>query len=107
MEEIRMTFNHIELEFQNVKDTNDTDLISFLRLSGEVKIQKSEITAKGVGEAILITLGIVGTWGAERYILDPLADNLDDWIKVMSSLEGKQFKILVNFESAELKSFET
>lgn len=102
-----MSPNTINVEFRNVETPDPTDLASFLSTVGEVKVEKTAYATKGVVEAIFIVLGVVGAWGAERYLLDPLADKFDAWIKTLGSLEGKQFKVSVQIQNSTLVSIET
>jgi hypothetical protein len=101
-----MTFNSINIEFRNVS-ADTTELVSFFTPIGKVNFEKTDIEAKGLVETIFIALNIVGSWAAERYLLDPIAEKFDEWIRVLSALDGKQFKVIVKFHNSSSKTFET
>jgi hypothetical protein len=91
----------------NVRDGNPQDLMSFFGEFGDVQLERLAIAAKGEFDLIQILITIAGTWAAERYILDPLADRLDSWKKAVTSLVGKQFEITVHFRNGQVTSIET
>lgn len=102
-----MSPNQVYIEFRNVRSADETTLSQFLTSVGDVRVEKTAYAVKAEVELIQIVVGIIGAWAAERYFLDPLADRLDEWLRVMGSLEGKKFKVVVNFQDSHVKSFET
>ena len=91
----------------NVRDGTPDDLESFFKDFGEVEVEKIALAIKGELDIVQVLITIAGTWVAERYILDPLADKLAAWQKAAVSLKDKQFKIVVHFRNGKLTSFET
>ena len=101
-----MTICWIKIEFHDVKDGDESDLVQFFAHIYQAKVHKTEYATKGVANVIVITLGVIGTWGAERYILNPLANKVESWLKATNSLEGKQFKVVINLHSTQVKTIE-
>jgi hypothetical protein len=97
----------IQIKFTNVRDGNPEDLILFFKDVGPVEVEYEAFAAKDEISVIQILITVLGPWLAERYILDPLAEKLTAWLKAITSLKGKNFKIVVNFRNGQVISFET
>ena len=61
----------------NVRDGNPDDLVSFFGDFGDVQVENVALAVRGELDIVQIFITIIGTWAAERYILDPLADRID------------------------------
>ena len=48
-------------------------------------VWREKQAGKAVDQAVRIIIQIIGTWAAERFLLDPLADKSSDWIAALKS----------------------
>jgi hypothetical protein len=97
----------IDIELQSTRDTDPAVLVTFFEKAGNDRVKRSSIAARGDAGIVQIILTIVGTWAAERYLLNPFADKLQEWTEATTSLKGRQFKISVRFQRGRLASIET
>jgi len=87
--------NRVEFQLQFEDDEATVDeLTRFFTPVATAHIWKEEEKAvKAWGDAIVIVLTIVGDWAAQRYVLDPLADKAEEWIKgIFSAWEKSKSK---------------
>jgi predicted small metal-binding protein len=97
--------NRVEFKLQFDDDETIIDEIAnFLAPVGIPHVYKEEERAvKSWEVAIGIVLTIFGAWASERYVLDPLANRGEDWIKSVlatwrKTKSKRSFNIVVKFE---------
>lgn len=75
----------VEIYIQHQDDESVVHpLVDFFRPVASTTVRKEEkLHYKEWHEAIQVVLNVVGVWAAKRYILDPLADKLEDWISAI------------------------
>jgi hypothetical protein len=79
----------IQLPFED-DETIVEQIVEFFRPVATPSIQKKEQTEiKAWGDPVVIVLTIVCEWAATRYVLDPLADRVEEWWRGISSLWEK------------------
>ena len=96
---------HVEFQLQFRDDEAIAqELAKFFSPVATPQIQRGKETAtKSLEVAITIFVSIVGVWATERYVLDPLADRTEEWLKSISAVWQKsnskrKFNITVQFE---------
>lgn len=95
--------NRVEFHLQSEDDEAAVEeLTRFFTPVAAPHVWKEEKTVKAWEAAIAIVLTIVGDWAAQRYVLDPLADRAEEWIKgIFSTWEKskskRSFNIIVKF----------
>jgi hypothetical protein len=97
----------VGIEIQSTPDADPTMLIMFFERTNDLNVKRSRIVARGETELVQVILMFVGQWALEKYLLDPFADKLDEWTDAITSLEGKQFRISINFQEGRLASIGT
>ena len=101
---------HVEFQLQFRDDESIVEeLAKFFSPVATLRIQRGqETTTKSLEPAIGILLNITGAWVAKRYVLDPLADRAEEWLKGISALWQKsnskrRFNITVQFKNSANK----
>ncbi len=96
--------NRVEFQLQFEDDEAILDeLTRFFAPVATPHVWKEEEKAvKAWGAAIVIALTIVGEWATQRYVLNPLANRTEEWIKGIFSVWEKSkskrsFNIIVKF----------
>ena len=92
--------------FKNISDSSPNQFVKFFDLIGEVDFEEHSDNSKGPNSLVYIALTVAGTWAAERFILDPLADRALEWWQTITSLGRNSYKIEVIFEDDDM-TFET
>lgn len=99
--------NVIEISMMNAQNADGQGLQDFFSSVGSVSLKREDSGVKTDFGIVQVVIGIVGSWAAERYILDPLADQLQNWVNTVSSLDGKHFKVSVRFQGGKPVEFDT
>jgi len=98
----------ISIQYTNVSRPNAKAMTDYFEGLGAVKVTCQEDNAhKSFEKIVEIVLLIAGTWAAERFILDPLADRAKEWLQAAASLEGKSFKVSIRCQNGAMKELET
>ncbi len=97
----------IEISLMNAQNADGQVFQDFFSPVGSVSIKRDDSAIKTDFGIVQVVIGIVGSWAAERYILDPLANQLQNWVKTVSSLDGKHFKVSIRFQGGKPVQFDT
>jgi len=96
--------NRVEFQLQFGDDEAIVDELTrfFAPVATPYVWKEEEKAVKAWETAIVIVLTIVGEWATQRYVLNPLADRAEEWIKGIFSAWGKSkskrsFNIIVKF----------
>jgi hypothetical protein len=95
--------NRVEFVYELYSDDDEApvqDLIEFFQSAGLPSARRPQrVAVKSWANAIHIVLTVTGTWAAERYVLNPLADRFQHWRQAVKGAR-RPLSLLVRFNEA-------